>query len=221
MLSSLLKKTAADELTLALDNYDKDMFIEYCRRQAENHGCIAILENLDKASALIYQKLVVKCAPSIVNIMPGHNGMDLPYPASRAAFSALDVHIPTAFVQNFTPGQLLDAYFGASYNPHRWTSEYEPGAKEVILSEIRKKVPWSQALQDLSAYADMFSLSVGELVNVWGDEIRAWWAKISDDKAWKFAAELGGMTGTEEETFDELCGMLGPKKKPKFIQSHH
>lgn len=204
-----------------LEEYDREGFMDFVRREADNGQISGELEmmNLDRANALIYQKLVAKCAPQLIEELS--DGFSLPYPLCRSAFRDLKMKTPNAMVDNFTGELALDAYFGAAYNPHRYDTDYEPGAKEILESIIRGNYAWVQIAKSVIDKDDMYTymlnaISADTLVELWGKPtLEYWWKKVPYDKARAFCNEVGQPTSMEEDWWNDFVRLLGPKEDPK------
>jgi hypothetical protein len=228
MKSALLKLAVGGDIALRepggeieefIENYDRGRFLEFVKRNAEKYSSVGILEDsiTDKASALMYKKLVTRCAEELVTMNPGSNGMDLPYPVSRYAFRAIGMKFPNSFLEHFSGEQAMDAYFGAAYNPDRYTKEYEPGAEEILKKITLANVPWieiaNQVLSGQDYYASMLSVvGVEDITGLWGEQVLGdWWRRLSYNKAKKFCVNIGDMTGMEEEYWNAFVGKFGDK----------
>jgi hypothetical protein len=229
MKSALLKNAVGfggdEEIEDFIENYDRGKFLEFVKRNADEYNSVSILKHsiTDKASALIYKKLVTRCAEELVSMNPGSDGMDLPYPVGRYAFSAIGMKFPNAFLEHFSGEQAMDAYFGACYNSDRYTSEYEPGAEEILKKITLANVPWikiaNQALAGRDCYASMLSVvGVEDIIALWGEQVIGdWWRRLSYVKAKKFCENIGmmdQMAGTIEEYWNAFVGKFGDKPEP-------
>jgi hypothetical protein len=220
--SALLQKVSnVSGLVEILEEYDREGFMDFVRREADNHHISGELEmmNLDRANALIYQKLAAKCAPQLIEELS--DGFSLPYPLCRQAFRDLKMKTPNAMVDNFTGELALDAYFGAAYNPRRYEQDYEPGAKEILESIIRGNYAWGQFAKSVIDKDDMYTymlnaISADTLVELWGKPtLEYWWKKVPYEKAKAFCNEVGQPTSMEEDWWNDFVRLLGPKDEPK------
>jgi hypothetical protein len=220
--SALLQKVSnVSGLVEILEEYDREGFMDFVRREAHNSRISGELEmmNLDRASALIYQKMAAKCAPQLIEELS--SDFSLPYPLCRQAFRDLKMKTPNAMVDNFTGELALDAYFGAAYNPHRYDTDYEPGAKEILESIIRGNYAWGQIAKSVIDRDDMYSymlnvVTADDLIAVWGKPtLEYWWKKVPYDKARAFCTEVGQPTSMEEDWWNDFVRLLGPKDEPK------
>jgi hypothetical protein len=220
--SALLRKVSnVSGLVEILEEYDREGFMDFVRREANNRNIYGELRmmNLDRANALIYQKLAAKCAPQLIGELS--DGFLLPHPICRRAFSNLKMKTPNAMVDNFTGELALDAYFGAAYNPRRYEQEYEPGVKEILASIIRENYAWGQITKSVIDKDDMYSymlsvVSADDLIAVWGKPtLEYWWKKVPYDKARSFCNEIGRPMDMESEWWDDFVRLLGPKDDPK------